>query len=365
MLPFFNEQFANPGSITHEAGREARVLVDQELHQLAEQIGASRDELVVTSGATESSNLAILGACLHPRQKRRKVVSLVTEHRAVLDPLKRLGKSGFDVRLLTVSDSGHPDLDQLADEIGPDTAMVSVMMANNEVGTIIPLRAIADLCQRHGVLLHTDATQAVGRIALDVHELGVDLMSFSAHKFYGPKGVGGLFVRRSEPVVKLLPQIVGGGQQNNWRSGTLNVPGIVGMSRALQIALQERAEEQTRIAALRDLLYNELAQAIGGLALNGPPLDPKQRLVGNLNCCFWPVEGQSLLAKIPEIAASSGSACTSEDPGPSHVLLGLGLSEDQARCSLRFGIGRFNTEAEIRKAIELIAQAAKDLQGPA
>ncbi|MCA9128146.1 MAG: cysteine desulfurase, partial [Planctomycetales bacterium] len=297
MMPLLTWQFANPGSVTHVAGREVAERIEIALAQIANSIGGTVDELVITSGATESNNLALLGTCFHPRQKRRKVVSMTTEHRAVLDPLSRLARSGFEVVMLPVHTNedtlaGMVDLQRLDDAVDEQTAIVSVMLANNEIGVIQPIAEIAKICHRSGALLHTDATQAVGRIVVDVDDLDVDLMSFSAHKFYGPKGVGGLFVRRRQRIVKLQSQIVGGGQQNNFRSGTLNSPGIVGMAAALQLCQKNNSlhpiaqletngflhdpvacdgvEEWRRISRLTQRLYQRLSQELELVALNGP-----------------------------------------------------------------------------------------------
>ncbi len=370
MLPLFDRQFANAGSLTHAAGREVAQLVDQAIASLSAMIGAGPDELVITSGATESNNLALLGTCLHPRQTRRKIVSVTTEHKALLDPLQRLGQLGFTVEHVRVvaqpePDAGLVDMSSLEKAIDGDTAIVSVMLANNEIGVIQPLADIAKLCRSAGCYLHTDATQAVGRLPVDVDQLDVDLLSFSAHKFYGPKGVGGLYVRRRERRVKLQSQIVGGGQQHNFRSGTLNTPGIVGMRAALATCLSSLAADQIRIASLRNRLFGLLADRCGSVRLNGPSLEPayaKHRLPGNLNCSFFPFEGQSLMMASPELAVSSGSACTSANPAPSHVLQALGLSEEESRSSLRFGIGRFNTLLEIERAAEMLGSAVEQLR---
>lgn len=371
MVSVLGEHFANAGSVTHQAGRAVAEMTAASLSGIAGILGAVSDEIVITSGATESNNLALFGACLHPRQRRRKIVSLETEHRALLDPLARLKKNGFDVVLLPVSKSetsaanaapGLVDLERLAQAIDADTAMVSVMLANNEIGVIQPMHEIAALCQRHGAVFHSDATQAVGRMPVNVDELGVDLMSFSAHKFYGPKGVGGLYVRSRERRVRLQAQIVGGGQQNNFRSGTLNTAGIIGMATALRECAEHRAEDAKRIARLRDRLLLRLRSGVPDLELNGPEPGPL-RLSGNLNCGFFPVEGQSLMMAIPMLAVSSGSACTSAEPSASHVLKAIGRTEEQARSSLRFGVGRFNTEAEIDQAAEWIVAAAEKLRG--
>ena len=382
MLPMLTEHFANAGSVTHQAGRAVADQLDRARHELALLLGAADDELVFTSGATESNNLALFGACLHPRQKRRKIVSLVSEHKAVLDPLGRLELMGFEVVLLPVSDHtceipGRIDLERLHSAIDDNTAIVSVMLANNELGTIQPLREIAELCHAKNCILHTDATQATGRIPINVDFLDVDLLSFSAHKFYGPKGVGGLYVRSRGRRVKLQGQIVGGGQQMNLRSGTLNSAGWVGMTAALQKCYQLNGwldqptaigKEQARIAGLRDRLYASLHAGLEEIRLNGPRLQTPDnwndwtRIAGNLNLCFYPIEGQSLMLEIPGLAMSSGSACTSADPRPSHVLAAIGLSVEESRSSLRFGVGRFNTVQEIDAAAELLVMAAHKLR---
>ena len=382
MLPMLTEHFANSGSVTHEAGRAVAEHLERAQHELALLIGGSSDELVITSGATESNNLALFGACLHPRQKRRKIVSLVSEHRAVLDPLRRLESRGFEVVLLPVCDRycevpGQVLLDRLRSTIDDNTALVSVMLANNEIGTIQPLRAIAEVCHARGSLLHSDATQAVGRMPLKVDDLNVDLMSFSAHKFYGPKGVGGLYVRSRGRRVRLQAQIVGGGQQQNLRSGTLNSAGLVGMTAALRKCYQlndwharpgEMGVEQLRIAGLRERMFVGLKTELEAIQLNGPSLQKPEgssdltRLAGSLNLCFYPIEGQSLMLEIPSVAMSSGSACTSADPQPSHVLEAIGLSVEESRSSLRLGFGRFNTEQEIDTATELLVTAAQKLR---
>jgi cysteine desulfurase len=371
MLPLMREQFANAGSVTHEAGRQVAELVQQAVTELAFCLGASPEEIVITSGATESNNLALFGVCLHPRQTRRKVISVVSEHKALLDPLDRLERHGFRVELIPVlskasTTPGHVDLQRLAEAIDHDTALVSVMLANNEIGVRQLLTEIAPLCRQVECLLHSDATQAVGRIPLDVDKLDVDLMSFSAHKFYGPKGVGGLFVRRRQRRVKLQAQIVGGGQQNNFRSGTLNSPGIVGMAAALRSCLAALPEDRERILHMRNYLF-ELLSRSEHTTLNGPPLghtieEASMRLEGNLNCSFFPFEGQSLMLAAPQLAISSGSACTSANPSPSHVLRAIGLTEEESRSSLRFGVGRFNTISEMERAANALLQAIDDLK---
>jgi len=367
MLPTFTETFGNAASTAHGFGWAAKEAVDAARESLAKAIGARPEELVFTSGATESNNLAIRGVAEHPRRQGSHLVSVVTEHRAVLDPLNRLARQGFEVTQLPVAQA--PDeragivlAQQVADAIRDDTVLVTVMLANNEVGAIHPVEAIGRACRDRGVLLHTDATQAVGKIPVDVARLGVDLMSFSAHKIYGPKGIGALYVRRATPIVRLEPLILGGGHERGLRSGTLNVPGIVGFARALDLCLEEMAAETDRLMALRDRLYRGLMEAVPDLHLNGPALRPGLRLAGNLNVAFAGIDGETLLMSAPGVAVSSGSACTSSRPEPSHVLRALGLSDERARGSLRFGLGRFNTADDVEYAIETLAEAAGRLR---
>jgi cysteine desulfurase len=362
------ESYANSGSTSHDAGRAVASEVALAIESIANNMRALPEELVMTSGATESNNLAILGACLHPRQKRRSIVSVPTEHQAVLDPLERLKSLGFDVRWLRVHPQGHSecgriDLDHAQEVIDETTAMASVMLANNEIGVLQPMNELAKICRRWDTLLHTDASQAVGHFDIDIDALDVDLLSFSAHKFYGPKGVGGLFVRERHRRVKLHPQLVGGGQQDNRRSGTLNSPGIVGMAVALSQCMIQTTIERPQIEFLRNQLWSKLdAQLNGQISINGPALDPAIRLSRNLNCHWHGVEGQSLMLACPELCFSSGSACTSANPAPSHVLQSIGLTVDQARCSTRFGLGRFNTEAEIDIAVAQLVAAYRKLR---
>ena len=365
MLPMMDLHYANPGSTSHQAGRLVGEMVQAAIECMAARFGACADEMIVTSGATESNNLALFGVALHPKQKRRSIVSLVTEHRALLDPLAKLEKLGFEIIRLPVIPNGHPqagsvELDRLSDALSENTALVSIMMANNEIGTIQPISEISKLCRKYSIPLHTDASQAVGRLPMDVQSLGVDLLSFSAHKFYGPKGIGGLYVRQSPTPVELQPQILGGGQQMNLRSGTLNSVGIVGMAKALDLACENVDTQMNTQAQLRDLLWLLLNDRIDGLSLNGPILNAENRatrLLNNLNVTFPKVEGQSLMLACPELAVSSGSACTSSEPLPSHVLMAIGLSVDQARSSLRFGLGRFTTESEIRTSAKWLGDA--------
>jgi cysteine desulfurase len=372
MRPYFDEKYANPHSV-HAAGREARDAVDAARRSIAEAIGADAKEIVFTSGATESNNLAIRGVAERDRRRGSHLVSVSTEHRAVLDPLARLARRGYEVTLLDVEQHPNPragwlDPQKVVEALRDDTCLVSVMLANNEIGVIQPLAEIAAACKARGVLLHCDATQAVGKIPVDIERLGADLMSFTAHKIYGPKGIGALYVRRREPIVRLEPQIHGGGQQEGRRSGTLNVPGIIGFAEALRLCLAELEAETERLAALRNQLAAALFDRLDEVQLCGPDLAQRDvrglllRLAGNLNLSFGNVDGEALLLAMGNLAVSSGAACTSTDPGPSHVLRAIGLSDDAARSSLRFGLGRFNTPADVEFAAERVALAVERLR---
>lgn len=370
MLPYFSTEYGNAGSVSHEMGMKAREAVENTRLSIAESLGANEREIVFTSGATESNNLALRGVTEHPRRKGNHIVSVQTEHKAVLDPLARLERRDVEVTLLSPlqSDSesglaGCLDVAAVADAITDDTFLVSIMLANNEIGVLQPLAEIGAICRERGVLLHTDATQAVGKIAVDVEQLQVDLMSFSAHKMYGPKGVGALYVRRRNPQVRLAAQIDGGSQERGMRSGTLNVPGIVGFGKALELSLAELDSEPQRLAKFRDQLFSGLQSNIEHVRLNGPRLDdPNLRLSGNLNVCFENVDGEALMMNMKNLSVSSGSACTSASPEPSHVLRAIGLNEDLTRSSLRFGLGRFNTEADVEFAIQTVAETVEQLR---
>ena len=368
MLPYFSQVYGNAASTTHAFGWEAKDAVDRARERIAAAIGASPREIVFTSGATESNNLAIRGLAERSRRRGNHLITVATEHKAVLDPIQRLGRHGFEVTVLNVEQSPSPragslDLNALSTAIRDDTLLVSVMLANNEIGVVHPLAEIGRICRERGVLLHCDATQAMGRMPIDVEQLGVDLASFSAHKIYGPKGIGALYVRRSQPHVRLEAQIAGGGHEHGLRSGTLNVPGIVGFAKAIELCLAEMPTEQPRLAELRNRLFQGLTAAIDDVTLNGPALDlPGMRLAGNLNVSFAYVDGEALIMNIKDLAVSSGSACTSANPEPSHVLRALGLSEDATRSSLRFGLGRFNTAEEVEFAISSVAAAVGRLR---
>lgn len=368
MLPYWTETYGNAGSTSHVFGWDAQDAVDTARQIIASAIGASAREIVFTSGATESNNLALRGVAQSNRRQGGHIVSVLTEHKAVLDPLNRLSRRGFEVTLVPVApcdreEVGLVDLEQLRDAIRTDTCLVSVMLVNNEIGVIQQIGEIGSVCRSRDILLHTDATQAVGKIPVDVADLGVDLMSFSAHKIYGPKGVGALYVRRRAPRVRLEPQLDGGGQERSLRAGTLNVAGIVGFARALSLCLEEMQVENTRLWQLRQRLFTGLCRAVDDLSLNGPALEtPSRRLVGNLNCSFAGIDGEALMMSMRDLAVSSGSACTSTNPEPSHVLRALGISDDLVRSSLRFGLGRFNTADEVDFAIELVSETVKRLR---
>jgi cysteine desulfurase len=360
MLPYFQERFGNASSRTHTHGREAEAAVEGARAQAAAAIGGSAKEIVWTSGATEADNLALLGACEAYRDRGDHVVTCVTEHPAVLDSCRHLESRGFRVTYLPVSSEGELDLAALAAALGERTILVSIMTANNEVGTVHPIEDIARLVhEKSGALFHTDAVQAIGRVPVDVEKAGIDLLSISAHKIYGPKGVGALWVRRRRPTVRLAPILHGGGHERGFRSGTLNVPGIVGLGSALQLAAAERESEAARVKELRDRLWNSLRSALPLVHLNG---HPTRRLPNNLNASFEGVEAEDLLRELPYLAISTGAACSSASPEPSHVLTALGLGTARAQSSLRFGLTRFTTEQEIDAAAAQVIDAVRKLR---
>jgi len=368
MLPYFDSHYGNSGSTSHVFGWDARRAVDDAREQIAHLLGATPREIVFTSGATESNNLALRGVAQRHQGKGRHIISVVSEHPSVLDPLARLGREGFQITLLPVLEAPSPEAGRvlaqdLAAAIRPDTILVSVMWANNEIGAVHPMHEIAAVCRQRGVLLHSDATQAVGKLPVDLRGVPVDLLSFSAHKIYGPKGIGGLFVRRKSPALRLQPLLDGGGQEFGLRSGTLNVPGIVALAKALALCVEELPSENPRLSGLRDRLFAGLCAAIEGTTLNGPELsEPDWRLPGNLNVGFSRIDGEALLLTVPSVALSSGSACASEKHAPSHVLQHLGCSVESARSSIRFGLGRFTTQEEIDRAVALLAEAVHRLR---
>ncbi len=347
MLPYFTEKFGNAASRSHEFGWKAEDAVENARGQVAALIHASPREIIFTSGATESNNLAIKGLAEAYRGKGNHIITQATEHKAVLDTCKRLEASGCEVTYLPVHPDGLIDLDDLRGAITPKTILISIMYANNEIGVIQPIEAIGKIAKEKKVLFHVDAAQAAGKIPIDVQKAGIDLLSISAHKIYGPKGVGALYVRRKDPRVDLSAMIDGGGHERGMRSGTLNVPGIVGLGRACELCQKEMAEESERLRRFRDKLKDAITNGLEGTSING---SMDHRLPGNLNLSFAGVEGDALLMGINDVAVSSGSACTSATLEPSYVLRALGVLEDLAHSSIRFGIGRFNTDEEIEYA---------------
>lgn len=358
MIPYFTEKFGNPHSVSHLYGYEAEEGVELAREQIAAVIGAEAREIVFTSGATESNNLAIRGAATFQGQRRRHIVTSVTEHKCVIESVRHLERDGFRVTWLPVDGNGQIDLAALAAAIGDDTLLVSIMAVNNEIGTIAPLAEIGALCRARGAYFHTDAAQAYGKMPLDVAAMNIDLMSISGHKIYGPKGIGALYVRR-RPRVRLAPLFDGGGQERGHRSGTLPAPLCVGMGEAAEIAGRQRAVESARLAKLGDRLRDGILARLDGVRVNG---DQTARVAGNLNLSFERVDAAALMTALKGVALSSGSACTSAVVEPSHVLRAIGLSDDAARASLRFGIGRFNTVAEIDTVIESVVAAVTTLR---
>ncbi|NUP88457.1 MAG: IscS subfamily cysteine desulfurase [Candidatus Sumerlaeia bacterium] len=358
MLPTFSVDFGNPASPNHAYGWEAEERVQIAREQVAAVIGAEPEEIIFTSGATESDNLAIRGTALAQRPRGSHIITAATEHRAVLDPCARLAREGFHVTVLPVQSGGLIDLAALEASITDETTLISIMAANNEIGVLQPLHEIGALARARGALFHTDAVQAFGKVPLDVDAAKIDLLSISAHKVYGPKGVGALYVRRRGPRVRLTPLIDGGGHERGLRSGTLNVSGIVGLGRAAELAAAEMDQESRRLRLLRDRLLGRLREGLPEVHVNGT-LD--SRLPGNLNVSFGQLEGEALLLALSDIALSTGSACTSAQQEPSHVLKALGLSEAMVKSSVRFGIGRFNTVEEIDFAASRVADEVRRL----
>lgn len=352
MLPYFTERFGNPHSKQHAWGWEARDAAEKARAQVAALINASAGEVTFTSGATESNNLAIRGAMAARRDRGRHVITVATEHKSVLDVCAALGREGCDVTVLAVGATGLIDLDALRAALRPDTVLVSVMAANNEIGTLQPLAEIGALVHTHGALLHTDAAQAAGKIPIDVQAMRIDLLSLTGHKFYGPKGCGALFVRRMKPRLTLPPQLVGGGQENGLRSGTLNVPGIVGLGHAAELCRLEMSGEAARLGALRDRLLDGLRARVFDVRVNGTL---ERRLPHNLHVSFPGVEGEKLLMALGDLAVSTGSACSSGSQAPSHVLQAIGAAAEDAGASIRFGLGRSTTGADIDFAIDRVA----------
>jgi cysteine desulfurase len=359
MLPYFTEHYGNAASRNHKYGWAAEEAVERSREQIAALLGANAKEIVFTSGSTESINLALKGAAEMYADKGKHIITCQAEHKAVLDVCKHLEQQGFEVTYLQPDKSGRVSVEQVAGALRPDTIVVALMWANNEVGTLNPIREIGALCHEKGVLLFTDATQAAGKIPVDVEADHVDMLCLSGHKVYGPKGVGVLYVRRKNPRVRLVAQMDGGGHERGMRSGTLNVPGIAGLGKACELARVELESESKRCAELRDHLEKRIFSELDFVHLNG---NREHRLPNNLNISFAFVEGESLLMGISDIAVSSGSACTSASLEPSHVLRSMDVGEDLAHSSIRFGVGRFTTREEVDFAADRVIAAVKRLR---
>jgi cysteine desulfurase len=359
MLPYLREDFGNAASHSHAYGWEAERAVDQARGQVAALLQASGKEIIWTSGATESNNIAVQGAARMYRDQGRHIITQASEHKAVLDPCHYLEEQGFEVTYLPVTRTGRVDVQALRAAMRDDTILVSIMHANNEIGTLQPVGEIGALCKERGVLFHTDATQTFGKEPIDVEAMGIDLLSASGHKIYGPKGVGLLYVRRRRPRVRCSPLFHGGGHERGMRSGTLNVPGIVGMGTAAAIAAGQMDADRDRLRGMRDRLWEGLSTRLDAIYWNG---DPEHGLANTLNVSFGYVEGESLMMGCPGIAVSSGSACTSASLEPSHVLRALGVDEALSHGSVRFSLGRFNTAEDIEEAVEQVVEAVKRLR---
>ncbi len=359
MLPYFTEKFGNAASRNHSFGWEAEEGVEKARGQVAQVIGADSKEIIFTSGATEGNNIAIKGVAAMYGEKGRHIITQVTEHKAVIDPCKWLEQKGFRVTFLPVDKLGRIDLDQLRGAMTPDTILVSIMHANNEIGTIQPVAEIGRLCKEREVLFHTDCCQTFGKVPIDVQAMGIDLLTCSAHKIYGPKGVGALYVRRKKPRVRCEAVLHGGGHERGMRSGTLAVPGIVGLGAAAELCRLEMPQEAKKVGALRDRLHRGIAQKLDEVYLNG---DPANRTPTNLNLSFAYVEGESMMMGFADVAVSSGSACTSASLEPSYVLKSLGVGDDLAHSSIRFSLGRFNTEDDIDYTAERVVSTVRKLR---
>jgi cysteine desulfurase len=359
MLPYFTERFGNPHSKQHAWGWDARDATEKARAQVAALINASASEVVFTSGATESNNFAIRGAMAACATRGRHVITVATEHKSVLDVCTALGRDGCDVTVLGVKTTGLIDLDELRAAFRPETVLVSVMAANNEIGTLQPMADIGAIAHEHGALLHTDAAQAAGKIPIDVQAMSIDLLSLTGHKFYGPKGCGALFVRRMKPRLALPAQLLGGGQENGLRSGTLNVPGIVGLGRAAELCRLEMPAEASRLGALRDRLLHGLRNRVADVRVNGTL---ECRLPHNLHVSFPAVEGEKLLMALGDLAVSTGSACSSGSQAPSHVLQAIGAATEEAGASIRFGLGRSTQAQDVDFAVERVAAVVNALR---
>jgi len=359
MLPYFQSAYGNAASRSHAFGWDAEKAVDTARGQIAELIGASPKEIVFTSGSTEAINLALKGAAEMYPSKGKHVVTSQAEHKAVLDTCKHLEKMGYEVTYLAPDDKGRHSVEQVAEALRDDTILVAIMWANNEIGTLNPVREIGALCHERGVLYFCDATQAVGKVPVDVQADGIDMLCLSAHKIYGPKGVGCLYVRRRNPRVRLVSQMDGGGHERGMRSGTLNVPGIVGLGKACELCREDLEKDTAHATALRDRFEAKVMEALDHVYVNG---DPEHRLSGCSNLSFAYVEGESMIMGIPDLAVSSGSACTSASLEPSHVLQSMGVGDELAHSSIRFGFGRFTTEDEVDRAAAQVISAVSKLR---
>ena len=359
MLPFFTEIYGNAASRNHSFGWTAEEGVSKARNIIGEAIGATGKEIVFTSGATESDNMAVLGVAEFYHGKGKHIITSPIEHKAVVDPCQALEQKGYEITFLDVDEHGRIDLKQLEASIREDTVLVSLMAGNNEIGTLNPLTEIGQMTRERGVLFHCDATQGVGKIPIDVETMNIDLLSMTAHKIYGPKGIGALYVRRKKPRVRITPIMFGGGHERGFRSGTLNVPGIVGFGKAIELAMEEISSEAERQIGLRQHLYKRLTDELDYVFLNG---HPTERLPNNLNLSFGYVEGESLMMGISEIAVSSGSACTSASLEPSYVLRSMGVGDDLAHSSVRFGFGRYTTMEEVNYAADKVIGAVKRLR---
>lgn len=359
MVPYFTEVFGNAASRNHEFGWTAEAAVEKARAQVGKVIGATDKEIIFTSGATESNNLALLGVAEMYGEKGKHIITTPIEHKAVLDTCQYLASKGYEITYLEVDQYGRVSADAVRRAIRPDTILVSIMFANNEIGSINPVAEIGKVCKEKGVLFHTDAVQAIGKVPVDVQSMGIDLLSMTAHKIYGPKGIGALYVRRKNPRVRLSAQMHGGGHERGMRSGTLNVPGIVGFGKASELALRNLKDEPARLARLRDRLWDGIRTQLDEVYLNGHPIE---RLPNNLNVSFAFVEGESLMMGMKELAVSSGSACTSASLEPSYVLKAIGVGEDLAHTSIRFSVGRFSTDEEIDFALAKVVSAVRKLR---
>ncbi len=359
MLPYFTEKFGNAASRSHEFGWEAEEGVEAARAAVASVIGADSKEIIFTSGATEGNNIAIKGVAAMYGDRGKHIITQVTEHKATIDPAKWLEQHGFRVTFLPVDKDGMVSAEQIAEAMTDETILVSIMHGNNEIGTIQPVTEIGKLCKERGVLFHTDACQTFGKVPIDVQAMGIDLLTCSGHKIYGPKGVGAMYVRRKKPRVRAEAVIHGGGHERGMRSGTLNVPGIVGMGKAAEIAREEMAEESQRVAGLRNRLIDGIKGQLDEVFLNG---HATERIPTNANLSFAYVEGESLMMGFADVAVSSGSACTSASLEPSYVLKSLGVGDDLAHSSIRFSLGRFNTEEEIDYVVERVVSTVRKLR---